>query len=244
MSREPTGKHASVLAMITARGGSKGLPRKNIRTLAGKPLIAHTIENASEAHLLDRTVISTDDEEIMAVAREYGGDVPFLRPEGLARDESSVYPVLTHALRWLREHQGYSPDYVMLLQPTSPLRTAEDIDRCVELALEHNADGIVSLTEVKAHPYHTKLLSEDGIIGSFLPMDNVSDRRQGLPRVYAPNGAVYMGRSDLVMEAETFYFPRTYAYVMPQERSLDVDTPLDLHMAELILREEAQHGPG
>ena len=179
-------KQICMLAIITARGGSKGLPQKNIRPLAGKPLIAYTIEAALQARLLDRTVVSTDDHQIAEIARQFGAEIPFLRPPELARDETIVYPVLTHALRWLDEHEGYRPDYVMLLQPTSPLRTAEDIDNSITIALEKNAEGVVSLCETKHHPYWTKQIAGDGQIVDFIPRNNPHSylRRQDLPPAY------------------------------------------------------------
>ena len=236
-----TQKQPKVLAVIPARGGSKGLPRKNVLPLAGKPLLAYSIDAALGSRRLDRTLVSTEDPEITEVARQYGADVPFLRPPELAMDDSSPYAVLTHALGWLEGHEGYRPEYVLLLQPTSPLRTSKDIDNCVELAVEKNADGVVSLCEVKHHPHHTKCVGKDGEIASFIPVDGVSNRRQGVPPVYCPNGALYLGRRELVLEHETVYSDRTYAYVMPPERSLDIDTAWDLHLAEMIIEDVNRH---
>ena len=164
-------RESRVLAVITARGGSKGLPQKNIRPLAGKPLIAYTIDTASQARLLDRTVVSTDDQQIAEIARQHGAETPFLRPPQLATDDISVYPALAHAVQWLEEHEDYHPDYVMLLQPTSPLRTVEDIDNSIMIALEKDADGVVSLCEAKHHPYWMKRVTVDGQIVDFIPQD-------------------------------------------------------------------------
>jgi N-acylneuraminate cytidylyltransferase/CMP-N,N'-diacetyllegionaminic acid synthase len=237
-------KQGRVLAVIIARGGSKGLPLKNIRLLAGKPLIAYTIDAALQARLLDRTVVSTDDRQIAEIARQYGAEIPFLRPPELAQDETTVYPVLSHAVQWLENCEGYRPDYVMLLQPTSPLRTAGDIDNAIVLALERNADGVVSLCETKHHPYWTKRVTEDGQVVEFAPLDRAYDRRQELPRAYALNGAIYLCKREILLECQTFYTDRTYAYIMPIEHSLDIDTPWDLHLAELILQGKASHERG
>lgn len=231
----------TVLGIIPARGGSKGLPNKNILPLAGKPLIAHTIAAALAARLLDKVIVSTDHEGIAEKARQYGADVPFIRPSELAQDDTAIYPVLAHAVRWLEQHEGYSPDYVMLLQPTSPLRNTEDIDSAVRLALEKDADGVVSLSSLKHHPYWTKGVSTDGRIVDFIPLDSPLEvsynRRQDLPEAYALNGAIYLVRRPVLLEKQTFYTDRTYAYIMPPERSIDVDSSWDLHIAELILRD-------
>ena len=232
---------ARVLGVITARGGSKGLPQKNIRPLAGRPLIAHTIHAALKSSLLDRTVVSTDDPQIAEVARQYGAEAPFLRPPELAGDEASVYPALAHAVRWLEEQNSYRPDYVMLLQPTSPLRTVEDIDNSVTIALENDADGVVSLCETKQHPYQAKQVTGDGRIEDFIPLERVYYRRQNVPPVHAPNGAIYLVRREILMKRQTFYTDRTYAYIMSPERSLDIDSSWDLHLAELILRGGMNH---
>ena len=228
----------NVLGVIVARGGSKGLPHKNILPLAGKPLIAHTIDAALGAHLLHRVLVSTDDEQIAQIARQYGAEVPFMRPSELAQDDTLTYPVLVHAVQLLDEQQGYRPDYVMLLQPTSPLRTTHDIDNAIRLAEANDADGVVSLCEVKHHPYLTKGVSDDGRVVDFLtldkPLEVAYSRRQDLPKAYAINGAVYLVRPQVLVDRQTFYTDRTYAYIMPVERSLDIDTSWDLRLAELI----------
>ena len=230
-----------ILAVITARGGSKGLPQKNLRPLAGRPLIAHTIGAARDAGLLDRTIVSTDDREIADMARQFEADVPFLRPAELARDESPSLPVLVQALEWLQQHQDYQPDYVMLLQPTSPFRTAQDIDNCITLALRKAADGVVSLSKAKHHPYWMKRVESDGRISDLLPPDKIPEsgfgRRQDLPSAYAVNGAIYLVKREVLIESRTFYTERTYAYIMPPERSLDIDTLWDFRLAELVLKD-------
>jgi len=228
-----------VLAVIAARGGSKGLPQKNILPVVDKPLIAYSIEAALKSSLLDRTIVSTDDDEIAEVAKRFGAEIPFLRPSQLAEDDSLAQPVIAHAAQWLEEHEGYLPDYLMLLQPTSPLRTANDIDNAITIALENDADGVVGLCHTKHHPYWTKQVAEDGQISNFVPLDQAYDRRQTLPPAYAVNGAMYLVKRQVLLEQETFYTDKTYAYIMPVERSLDVDTTWDLHIAELILRDDA-----
>jgi N-acylneuraminate cytidylyltransferase/CMP-N,N'-diacetyllegionaminic acid synthase len=224
-----------VLTVIPARGGSKSVSHKNIAPAAGKPLIAWTIETALDCSVLNRVIVSTDDEEIANVARRHGAEVPFLRPAELARDETPGIEPILHAVRWLDRNEGYSPDYVMVLQPTSPLRTAEDIEAVVQLAQKKQADGVVSVCPADHHPYWMKRISEDGHLVDFLPMERSYHRRQDLPSVYASNGAIYLVRRDVIMEQETFYTDQTYGYVMPPNRSLDIDTPWDLSLARLIL---------
>jgi len=230
----------TTLAIVPARGGSKSIPRKNIVPVAGKPLIAWTIEIALAAPVLDRVIVSTDDPEIADVASRHGAEVPFLRPAQLAQDDTpGIEPVL-HAVRWLDEHESYRPDYVMVLQPTSPLRTSQDIEAAVQLAREWQADGVVSVCPAHQHPYWMKSITEDGRLTDFLPLDRVCACRQALPPVYALNGAVYLARREVLLALETFYTDRTYAYIMPPERSLDIDTPWDLYVAELILKDRMQ----
>ena len=230
-----------MLAVIPARSGSKGLPHKNVRLLGGKPLIAYTIQAALGASSLDRAVVSTDDGEIAKVARNYGAETPFLRPKELAEDETLAEPVVAHALRWLEESENYLPDYVMLLQPTSPLRTSEDIDNCIEIALEKDADGVVSVCVPKHHPYLIKRLGDQGEIGDFLPLDRPYKRRQDMPPAYALTGAVYLVKRQILLERQTFYTDRTFPYIMPAERSMDIDTKWDLDLAEMILKDSESH---
>lgn len=229
-----------VLTLVTARGGSKGVPRKNLAPVAGKPLIAHTILAARAASGLDRVIVSTDDAEIADVARRYGAEVPFLRPAELARDDTpGIAPVL-HALQWLEQEEDCRPAYVLLLQPTSPLRTAQDIEDAVRLARERDADSVIGVCEAKAHPYVAMKLGVDGALQSYLDLDfddlqKKYPRRQDLPAAYLVNGALYLTRRDVLLNEKSFYGKRTYGYVMPAERSLDVDTAWDLELANLIL---------
>lgn len=224
------------LGLVTARGGSKGLPGKNLRFVAGKPLIAWTLEAARKAIALDRTIVSTDDAEIAETARRWGGEAPFVRPAELARDDSPHVDVVLHALAWLDEHQDYRPDYVVLLQPTSPLRTADDIDAAVALARSNNADAVVSVCQTHDHPYLVRRIAEDGTLKEFLPCPLSYARRQDLPPAYALNGAIYIVRPGVLAEARTFLPPSTQAFVMPADRSYQIDTAADLRWVELVLK--------
>ena len=224
---------AANLALVVARGGSASIPRKNLALLAGKPLIAWTIEAALRCKAIDRVVVSTDDEEIAAVAHEHGAETPFMRPPELARDDTPTMPVVLHALHQLNT-EGYVPDAVVLLQPTSPLRTSEDIAAAIALAHERSADSVVSVSPTPSHPHLAKRVTADGRLEDFMAHPPVV-RRQELEPVYALNGAIYLTRLEILLEKQTFYGPKTYAYVMPPERSIDVDTPWDLHLCDLVL---------
>jgi CMP-N-acetylneuraminic acid synthetase len=225
-----------VLAIVPARGGSKGLPRKNVLPLGGKPLIAHTLEVARKTPLVDRVVVSTEDQEIAEIARRCGAEVPFMRPRELAQDETLHVPVLIHTVEWLRERERYQPDYVLLLQPTSPFRTVGDIEASVQMAVETHADAVVSVGPVHQHPHWMKRVSEDGRLVDFWPGE-MRFRRQELQELYALNGAIYVVDTRVLLEQQTFYTARTHAYVMPIERSLDIECAWDFHIAELLLED-------
>jgi CMP-N,N'-diacetyllegionaminic acid synthase len=218
-----------------ARGGSKSIPHKNLAPLAGKPLIAWTIEAAMQCQTPLRVVISTDDDEIAHTAIRYGATRPFMRPADLAQDDTPTIPVVIHALEQLKS-TGYAPERLLLLQPTSPLRTADDIDSATRLADKHKAQSVVSVSPATPHPRLMKKVTEDGLLEDFLPGERVT-RRQQLEPAYALNGAIYLTQTKHLTTYESFYADQTHAYVMPRERSLDVDDPWDLHLAELILRD-------
>jgi len=226
------------LGVIPARGGSKGVPGKNISVVAGKPLIAWTIEAAKASRGLTRCIVSTDDELIANVAMEYGSEVPFLRPKELAMDTSPQQPALLHAIQWLREHDQFETDYVVILQPTSPLRTACDIDAAIELRDHHDAKSVVSVFMPHGHPLWSKKVTTDGLLEDYFPAYEGSLRRQDLPAAYMPNGAVYVVDVELLQHSDSVYSDRSYGYIMPLERSLDIDVSWELELARLILEKE------
>jgi N-acylneuraminate cytidylyltransferase/CMP-N,N'-diacetyllegionaminic acid synthase len=226
----------NVLGIIPARGGSKSVPRKNIVDLGGRPLIAWTIEAALRATRLTRVIVSTDDAEIADVARSCGGEVPFVRPATLAADDSPALDLILHALGWLAEHESSRPDIVAYLQPTSPFRAPADIDGAIELLERVSADAVVSVTPVREHPYWVTVIDSGGWLRSFLHDQEATSRRQDLPPAYALNGAVYVARPDVLERHGTFHTDRTAAFVMPRERSADIDTPQDLELARLLLQ--------
>jgi CMP-N,N'-diacetyllegionaminic acid synthase len=218
-----------VLALITARGGSKGLPRKNLRDLAGRPLIAWTIEAGRGSRYVDRLVVSTEDSEIAAVARKYGAEVPFMRPPELAADDTPGMAPVLHALGVL---PGY--DWVVLLQPTSPLRQAADIDACLELCERSAAPAGISVAAPEHSPYLSFRVDARHRIEPILGWDHVNSRRQELPAAYVLNGAVYVARTEWLERQRSFISPETLAYLMPRKRSIDIDTVEDLKLAELL----------
>jgi len=228
------------LAVIPARGGSKGIPGKNLALAGGRPLLAWTLDAARNSQCVDRTMVSTDDPAIAAAARDLGGEAPFLRPAEISGDNASPMLAIDHALAWLEREEDWSPDYVMLLQPTSPLRLAEDIDNACRLAVEKDADAVVSVGEAVPHPYLTRTIDPDGKLADFLTLPEGYPRRQEFPDVYALNGAIYLAKREILVSRGTFYTNRTYAYVMPVARSLDIDTPWELHLADLLLRERPE----
>ncbi|HED14062.1 MAG TPA: acylneuraminate cytidylyltransferase family protein [Gammaproteobacteria bacterium] len=232
---------SEIIALIPARGGSKAIPRKNIKSLDGKPLIAWTIEAALQSGQFSQVIVSTDNQEIAQVSREWGAQVPFIRPTELAQDDSTQISVVTHAIRWLESHEHIQPNYVMLLQPTSPLRTAEDIVAAIKIAKTRDAIAVVSVCPAVHHPYLTKRVSENGTLDDFMP-DHLTDlRRQVLPPVYTLNGAIYLNRRESLLHDRMFLPQGTCAYIMPPERSLDIDSPWDFYLADLILRDNYEH---
>ena len=210
-----------VLALIPARGGSKGLPGKNIRPAGGKPLIAWTVEAARASRFIDRIVLSTDDDAIMNVARDWGCDVPFRRPAELATDTATSLDVALHALDAL---PGF--DVLVLLQPTSPLRTSDDIDAVCRALSNADVDSCVSVCAVEYSPYWMYRLDDAHTLRPLLD-DASASRRQDLPDVYRLNGAVYATRVGWLRSQRRFVGPGTVGHVMPDERSIDIDTIAD-----------------
>lgn len=223
-----------IAGLIVARGGSKSIPRKNLQLLAGRPMIAYSFEAALESGVLDRVILSTDNDEIADVGRQWGVEVPFMRPAELSGDEVHVMRVTEHALQWLEINEGYAPDYFLLLQPTSPLRNARDIREAVGIALAHDADAVVSVTPAPSHPYLMKTIDACGRMQQFIETNQAESRRQELPPAYSLNGAIYLVRRTVLLATQTWCPDRAYAYVMPPERSMDVDGPWDLHLLRLV----------
>ncbi len=218
-----------ILAIIPARGGSKGIPRKNLVELGGKPLIVHTIEQAKRSKYINRLILSSDDEDIIKVAQEAGCEVPFIRPSDLATDKASTIDVVLHAIEALPEF-----DYVVILQTTSPFRSVNDIDECIEKCISGNVYSCVSVTVAEKSPYWMYTLDKDERMSSLMG-DITFTRRQDIPKSYALNGAVYVLKSDDIKENVSLITSETIAHVMPVERSLDIDTKFDLKIARAMV---------
>lgn len=225
----------TVLGIIPARGGSKGVPQKNLRHLAGKPLVAWTIEEATKSKYVDRIILSSENQEVIKIAREWGCEVPFIRPRELASDDTPGIEPVIHAIGTIPEKY----DYVCLLQPTSPLREAVDIDSCIENCVLNDAPSCVSVVEAAEHPYWMYRISPRQALVSLFPDRNVT-RRQDLPKVYALNGAVYVAKTEIILEEKTFLSEGTIGYVMKRGNSLDIDEEIDFVLAELLLKDSGE----
>ncbi|MEO1084680.1 MAG: acylneuraminate cytidylyltransferase family protein [Acidobacteriota bacterium] len=243
MSRDPSTAAPRVLAVIPARGGSKGVVRKNLRPLGGAPLIAHTIEAALAArHRLDALVVSTDDPEIADVARGFGVEVPFLRPAELAGDTAPTVPVLQHAVEEMETRLGTRFDAVLLLQPTAPFRSAADIEAVIDLLGERpEFDSVISVVQVFAtHPILMKRIGDGGELLPFAVEEREGTRRQDYdPPAFMRNGALYLTRRAPLMERGSIWGRRICPYVMPEERSHNIDSEIDLMVAEALLARAA-----
>lgn len=230
-----------VLAIIPARGGSKGIPRKNIKDLCGKPLIAWTIEEALKSKYIDRLIVSTEDKEIAEISREYAAEVPFMRPKKLSEDDTPGIEALLHCINWLKNNQNYYPDYVCTLQCTSPFRKAKHIDEALGQLFKQNADSIIGVCESEVNPYWMKKI-EDGKLIDFMVNSKLYIRRQDLPIIYRLNGALYIGKTDVLLKNRNWYTNNTLPYVMTSEDSIDIDTALDFKFAKWIMKEKIDNG--
>jgi len=224
-------KGKKILGMIPARGGSKGIPRKNIKLICGKPLIAWTIEETKKSIFIDRFILSSEDPEIIEVAKKYGCEVPFIRPAELSADNTHGVDPALHAINML---PGY--DYLVLLQPTSPLRIACDIDDCIKKCLDSGATSCVSIARAEHSPYWMYNIEGNGLLTPLFEKESQISRRQDLPGAYIVNGAVYVTKCDWLIENKTIMNNETVGFIMPQERSVDIDTEVDLLVFEAILK--------
>ena len=228
-----------VLGLIPARGGSKGVPRKNVRLLCGKPLLQYTIDAALASRRLSRVVLSTEDEEIAAVGRRCGADVPFSRPAELAQDSTPMLPVVQHAVRCLRAASDCF-EAVCLLQPTNPLRRAADIDAAVALLEQTGADSVISFVEVgDKHPARMKYVTPEGrVVNPPFAEAFEGQRRQELPKLYLREGSIYLTRTAVIMERNSLQGDDCRALLISEDRACNIDGPLDLFVAEQLVRRE------
>lgn len=226
-------ERAQTLALVPARGGSKRLPGKNLTTLGQHSLLGWSVLAGLRAPSVGRVVVSTDDPEIAREGRTLGAEVPFLRPSALSGDTASSVDVALHCLDFLAQTEGYKPEWLLLLQPTSPLRRASDIEASFQLTFLNYCQAVISVNEPVQHPLLAKVLDDQGRL---CPLHSgTCTRRQDMPAAYNPNGAIYWVRVDVLRHEKTFYPPESLGFVMPLERSIDIDTPFDLEMAKLLL---------
>lgn len=228
-------KKDKILAIILARGGSKGVPRKNIKDLNGKPLIGYTIEAAKSSEYIDKVIVSTEDEEIKSIAINFGAEVPFLRPEELATDKSPSIDAILYTVNKLKKKYNYLPSYVCLLQCTSPLRKGKHIDEAFLKLKETNMDSIVSVCEAEVNPYWSNVFNGDKL-DYFLEEGKIITRRQDLPKVYRMNGAIYIIKTEVLMEKKTFEPEKLTGYIMESIDSVDIDNEIDFILAEAIIK--------
>jgi len=231
-----------VLGVVTARAGSKGIPGKNTKLLAGKPLIVYTIEAALQSRAFDRVILTTDDEDAAAIARECGCEVPFTRPAELAADDTPHLPVMQHVVQWLRDHERYEPDSVMTLLPTSPLRQPAHIREAVELERSSGADSVIGVDELPSHfnPMRVVSIDDQGWARLFVggtPVKRRPGRRQDMPPAWVMNGAIYLFKTRFLFDPvePNLYGDRVAAMVMPPPYGLNLDEPEDFDTAERVL---------
>jgi len=226
----------STVAFIFARGGSKGLPGKNIRMLGDKPLIAWSIVHALAVKRIDRVIVSTDSEEIATVARQYGAEVPFIRPAELARDNSPEWLAWRHALNYLRETDGILPDVMVSVPTTAPLRLPLDIENCLDKYEEGNADMVITVTDANRSPYFNMVKANaDGTVGLVIPPQSEITRRQDAPMVYDMATVAYVVRPEFVLTHNATFEGRVQMVHVPRERAVDIDTLIDFQIAECLL---------
>lgn len=222
------------LGLIPARAGSKGILRKNMADLAGKPLVQYTMEAARGSGLLTRTLITTDDDEVIDLGKRLGMEAPFKRPAGLASDSSSMADVAIHAVEWLKDNEGYTPDAIVLLQPTSPFRNARDIDGAIEAWTKGGKKRLAAVCEVSQHPCEM-VRNSGGRLQYAVSVPDGAARRQDFPDYYFISGAIYIVSTASLLMEKTWLDDETLLYIMPQSRSIDIDMPVHLMMARAML---------
>jgi CMP-N,N'-diacetyllegionaminic acid synthase len=227
-------KEKKILGIIPARGGSKGIHKKNIAHLSGKPLISYTIDAACNSKLLTKVIVSTDDLHIADIAKNLGCEVPFIRPDDLSGDSVLTFPVLTHAIKYLQKNNNETYDAILLLQPTSPFRASQDIDNSINL-LDETVDCVISVSNVGGnHPLRMKKIVNGRLVNYNDSSFEDMRPRQLLPEVFIRNGSIYLAKIDSFEKNKGFYSSKTVPYIMPYERSVNIDSHLDLLVAQEI----------
>lgn len=222
-----------ILGIIPARGGSKGIKLKNIQKIAGKPLINYTIESAKKSKI-NKIIVSTDNKKIAKIAKSAGAEVPFLRPKKISKDSTSTNEVLHHALNFLKLKQNYEPDIIIILQPTSPLRSSKMINDSINLLKKSKCSSVVSILKIKTHPY-AAFWKKKNYLEPFRRDYKKFSRRQTYPDLYYPTGSIYTFWNKTLMKYGSFYGPRIKPLISKDEIEADIDTPLDLFITEMIL---------
>lgn len=226
-------KKYKIICIIPARGGSKGVPKKNIKKLAGKPLIAYTIEQARQSKYIDRVIVSTENNEIADIAKKYKAEVPFFRPKKLASDSVATIDVLLHVIDWVNKNEKFDFDILVLLHATAPFRSVRDIDDSIKMMVEKKADNVFSVTEAQRNPYFNMVeVDKKGRValskkGAFLT-------RQSAPKVYDMNASVYVWWKDVLQKEKGIFLKNSRIYIMPKNRSVDIDDDMDFKFAEYL----------
>mgnify|MGYP001180350079 CR=1 FL=1 len=223
-----------VLAYIPARSGSKGIIDKNIADVCGKPLIAYSIESTKKSKYVDKIIVSTDSEKYAEICKRHGAEVPFIRPAELAGDQSKEIDVVLHVLDWCNQN-NLDFDIIIKLQPTSPLRLAEDIDKAIEMLENKCADAITSVSEVDVHPWWTNQLPENLSMKNFIKPEAIKNRQE-LPNYYQLNGVLFAAKRKHLLEKRSWFAENSFATIIPAERSIDIDNPIQLELVRIMVR--------
>jgi CMP-N-acetylneuraminic acid synthetase len=231
-------KNNNIISIIPARGGSKGIPKKNIIEVEGKPLIAYSIEAAKNSALIDRIIVSTDSKEIAEVSKKYGAEVPFIRPSELAQDHTPTYPVIKHAVEWLQEKENYKPELIVILEPTFPLRTSEEIDKAIKLIRsDDKADSLRGVIEPFQNPYKMWKLKDNYLEPLIKEGERTYEKpRQTLNKVYWQNGHIYISKYETIMEKGNIHGEKILPYILNEDKFIDVDTEEDLKLLTNYLK--------
>lgn len=229
-----------MIAIIPARAGSKSIPGKNIKLLDGVPLIGYTIKEALKSNLVTEAIVTTDSQEIAGISRQFGATVPFIRPAELAQDDSKSIDVFIHAIEKLEKGFEYDIPNFLVLQPTSPLRTCTDIDAAIKKFRKEDADSVISVCKTSHPPVWAKRINDDGTLDNFFPGYSSNNNRQEIETAYMPNGAIFIFQTAKIINKYMYYFEKTYPYIMPAERSVDIDRELDFEFAEFLLRKKTK----
>lgn len=227
----------NIVAMIPARGGSKGIKNKNIRPVGNKPLIQYTFDSVKSSKLISRAVLSTDSREIMDLARQNEIEIPFTRPVELAIDTTCMVDVMEHCVEWLEKNEGYKTDILVILYPTSPFRSGQQIDEAIEIFIESDADCLISVSAQKHHPYWSLNINEEKRLSHFFGNDHLYYRRQDMPITYDQNGAIYIVPAENISRLDKRSMTEnTLAYVMDEKSGINIDTELDLILADALIK--------